>query len=177
MIIRTRPCRDEFIKGIVRGRISIGNVTHQYKGVATRSIIRYQLPPAALLLVHDLHVEYEWSSVDEYTVRASAYDYAATCCSNCCQHRSVCLPFRASFQNRQLLNATSASQAVSFFQKFRMRDGFFSFIRVKFFIFHTLTNNFLVKKIFPSNFHSLREPGSKVKIFEPSPRERHNREN
>jgi len=33
MIIRTRPGRDEFIKGIVRGRISIGNVTHQYKGV------------------------------------------------------------------------------------------------------------------------------------------------
>jgi len=30
-------------------------------------------------------------------------------------------------KNRRLLNATSASQAVSFFQKFRMRDDFFFF--------------------------------------------------
>jgi len=30
-------------------------------------------------------------------------------------------------------------------------------------------NNFLVKKIFHSIFHSLREPGNKVKIFDRSP--------
>lgn len=38
--------------------------------------------------MHDLHVEYEWSLADECTAsRASAYDYAATCCPNCRQPR------------------------------------------------------------------------------------------